>query len=157
MQRRMERRRADKKRSQWQLIISEGLFFFLDHLSLARPITCLISRPDQIVLQSPPESSCVLWSLGRFILMQARKKCLQSGFGSGFLSSLSFFAFCLPHNGSQIKNVRQPCLRLAAFHFSCWSLNCLRHDTCHKVAHTHSRGPERASARATPLRAFCVK
>lgn len=120
----------------------------LGHLSLARPITCLISRWPN----SPPESYGVVLRIvvARLYLDAGAQKMFTIWFwlrvSLAWFSSLLYF-FCLPHNGSQIKNVRQPCLRLAAFHFSCWSLNCLRHDTCHKVAHTQSWTTARARAR----------
>lgn len=147
----------------------------LGHLSIylyagtASGITCLISRwpnsPPPPAPSPPLQSRCVVL----FILMQARKKCLQFGLTAtptpdpavAVAPAVSLFLLATQWSGSQIKNV---CPAMSAFHFSCWSLNCLRHDatrddTCHKVAVAVDVAETMAETwtRVRVDSAFCVK
>lgn len=126
----------------------------LGHLSLARPITCLISRWPN----SPPESSGIVLRIvvARLYLDAGAQKMFTIWFwlrvSLARLSSLLFFA-C---------HTMAAKLKMFASHVCVW-LRFIFHvghsivfDTTHATRwHTHSRGPQRGRARDSTQSVLC--
>lgn len=109
-----------------RFVVDYQLGFCRGHLGVWT-ITCLISR-----WPNSPQVCIVLIVLRLFILMQARKKCLQ--FGLLLFSSVIFVALGLTME-VKLKMLPACCyFCLGCVSFSYWSLNCL----CHRHDKTHA-------------------